>query len=37
MLTKLSDNLLKLEHQAGLKQTEQMNNENSPQQMQLCS
>jgi len=31
-LTKLSDNLLKLECQAGLEKTEKMNYENSPQQ-----
>ena len=33
MLTRLSDNLLKLDHHAGFKKTEQMNHENSPQQI----
>ena len=33
MLTTLSDNLLKLEHHTGLKKTEQMNYENSPEQL----
>jgi len=33
MLTRLLDNLLKLEQHAGLKKTEQMNYENSPQQI----
>jgi len=33
MLTGLSDNLLTLEHHAGLKKTKQMNYENSPQQI----
>jgi len=33
MLTRLSDNLLKLDHHAGFIKTEQMNHENSPQQI----
>jgi len=33
MLTRLSHNLLKLEHHAGFKETEQMNCENLPQQI----
>jgi len=33
MLTKLSDNLLKLEHRAGFKKTEQINYKTSPQQI----
>jgi len=33
VLTRLSDNLLKLEHHAGFKKTEQRNNENSQQQI----
>jgi len=33
MLTRLSDNLLKLEHRAGLKKTGQLNYENSRKQI----
>jgi len=37
MLTRLSDNLLKLQHHAGFKKTEQINYENSSPQIKLCT